>query len=308
MRFCYAHRRFTLFPQSEDSWNLSVENYTDDFLSKVKSTGFDSIEFGYEVFNKVDDKNKLKEFVKKLESHGLVVGAIRSGGSLTDAQNGPANIKKLNQSIRYAEWTNAEIVNGALSSPPRNPGHPPGSLPGSQHGWPISQDSSKEATLWVFDKLSETFKESCDIAKDSDINLTVEVHQNSPVDNSWSALLIHEMDDRKNFGINPDLGNIMWNYDVPEEDFDESISKMASISKYWHCKNLFRIYHPENNRSVYIRTPLPDGDIDYRYAISAMADAKYKGYMAIEGSWGGDQWYHDEKSLSYAKSIWNEFE
>ena len=49
----------------------------------------------------------------------------------------------------------------------------------------------------------------------------------------------------------PDLGNIMWNYDVPEEDFDESISKMASISKYWHCKNLFRIYHPENNRSVY---------------------------------------------------------
>ena len=99
MRFCYAHRRFTLFPQSEDSWNLSVENYTDDFLSKVKSTGFDSIEFGYEVFNKVDDKNKLKEFVKKLESHGLVVGAIRSGGSLTDAQNGPANIKNLNQAI-----------------------------------------------------------------------------------------------------------------------------------------------------------------------------------------------------------------
>ena len=195
-----------------------------------------------------------------------------------------------------------------MSSPPRNPGHPPGSLPGSQHGWPISQDSSKEATLWIFDKLSHTFKEICDKAKDSNINITVEVHQNSPVDNSWSALLLHEMVGKENFGINPDLGNIMWNYDVPEEDFDESISKMASVSKYWHCKNLFRIYHPENNRSVFIRAPLPDGDIDYRYAISAMSDANYSGYMAIEGSWGGDQWYHDEKSLNYAKSIWEKFE
>ncbi|GIS30747.1 MAG: hypothetical protein Ct9H90mP2_11300 [Dehalococcoidia bacterium] len=38
------------------------------------------------------------------------------------------------------------------------------------------------------------------------------------------------------------------------------------ISNYWHCKNLQTVYHPENERSVFIRVPLQDGEIDYRYA------------------------------------------
>ena len=29
MRFCYAHRRFTLYPQSVNSWDLSSENYSE---------------------------------------------------------------------------------------------------------------------------------------------------------------------------------------------------------------------------------------------------------------------------------------
>ena len=66
MRFCYAHRRFALYPQSVDSWNLSVENYTDDFLSKVKSMGFDAIEVGFEVFNKLGNpKGEIGTFAKK---------------------------------------------------------------------------------------------------------------------------------------------------------------------------------------------------------------------------------------------------
>ena len=149
MRFCYAHRRFGLYPQSVDSWNLSVENYTDDFLSKVKSMGFDAIEVGFEVFNKLGNpKGEIGTFAKKVNDHGLKIGAIRSGGTLTDAKNGPANVKKINQAIKYAEWCGAEVVNGALSAPARYPGHPPGSLPGSQHGWPLSQDSSKDAMIW----------------------------------------------------------------------------------------------------------------------------------------------------------------
>lgn len=307
MRFCYAHRRFALYPQSVDSWNLSVENYTDDFLRKVKSMGFDAIEVGFEVFDKLGNpKAEIGTFAKKVNDQGLKIGAIRSGGTLTDAKNGPANVKKINQAIKYAEWCGAEVVNGALSAPARYPGHPPGSLPGSQHGWPLSQDSSKDAMIWVFERMAENFKNACDIADHVGVNITVEVHQNSPVDNSWAAVLLNQMVGRDNFGINPDLGNILWNYDVPEEDFDQSILAMAPISKYWHCKNLLRVYHPENNRSVYLRVPLSDGEIDYRFAITAMADANYSGYMAIEGTTLGDQWEHDLKSINYAKSVLKE--
>ena len=112
----------------------------------------------------------------------------------------------------------------------------------------------------------------------------------------------------QNYGINPDIGIILWTYDVPEEDFDFAIDAVAPLAKYWHCKNLHTVHHPENNRSVFIRVPLPDGEIDYRYAISAMYASGYSGYMTIEGAWAGDQWVQDEKSIKYAKAIWDELE
>ena len=61
-------------------------------------------------------------------------------------------------------------------------------------------------------------------------------------------------------------------------------------------------------RSVFLRVPLPDGEIDYRYAISAMHNAGYSGYMTIEGAWAGDQWAQDEKSITYARAIWDDLE
>ena len=309
MRFCYAHRRFTLYPQSVDSWSVSADNYTDDFLKRVKDMGFDALEVGTEVFDGLGGgERKAKEFAKRLDGFGLKVGAIRSGGTVLEAQHGPANQDKMRRAIKYAGWSGAEVINGALSAPARYPGNPPGSLPASQHGWPKSQDSSKEAMLWVYDELAAVYQGFCDEASAVDVNVSIEVHQNSPVDNSWSAQMIHQKVDRSNFGINPDIGNVVWNYDIPEEDFDDFIRATAAISVYWHCKNLHRIYHPENQRTVYLRVPLPDGEVDYRFAISAMADAGYSGYMAIEGAWAGDQWHADKKSLDYAKAIWAEVE
>jgi sugar phosphate isomerase/epimerase len=49
--------------------------------------------------------------------------------------------------------------------------------------------------------------------------------------------------------------------------------------------------------------PLDDGDIDYRFAISAMVDAGYKGYLAVEGSNLGDQLTHDKRSADYVRGV-----
>lgn len=308
MRFCYAHRRFTLYPQSVNSWDLSTDNYTDAFLRRVKDTGFDALEVGAEVLDKLGDESKVREFGKRIEGFGLKIGALRSGGTVIEAQHGPANRERMERAINYAGWVGAEVINGALSAPSRYPGHPPGSLPGSVSGWPKSQDSSRESMLWVYDELARVYQGYCDRAVDVGAKVAIEVHQNSPVDNSWSAKLVHQKIDRPNFGINPDVGNVVWTYDVPEEDFDHFMSEVAPISVYWHSKNLHRVYHPENQRTVFLRVPLPDGEVDYRFAISAMADAGFSGYMAIEGASTGDQWTADKKSLDYAKSIWAEVE
>ncbi len=309
MRFCYAHRNFALYPQLLSYRDLKPEDYTPKFLSKVKQLGFDSLEVGVEVLERAgNDKSGVTQFSNKLADFELKVGAVRSGGSLIDARIARNNRERLLKAVDLAAWSGAQVVNGSISAPARYPGHPPGSLPASSSGWPISQDSSRDARLWTFESLSRIYRKASEKAATAGVEISLEVHQNSPVDNSWSALMIHEMVDHPNFGINPDLGNILWNYDVPEESAEDTIRTLAPISNYWHCKNLVRVYHPENNRSVFIRVPLQDGEIDYRFAVAALADAGYSGYMAIEGAWGGDQWYADSQSIDYAKKLWAEVE
>lgn len=304
MRFCYAHRRFTLYPNHLNSWDLTPAAYTDEFLARVKEMGFDAFEVGIEVLDKTGgSESDVKGFANRLADFGLAIGCVRSGGTLVEAKNGPANRERQLRAIKFAGWAGAEVVNGAMSAPFRYPGKP-----GSSYGWPVSQDGSREQMMWTYEAIAPVLQEACDVAGEVGVNVSVEVHQNSPVDTSWSALLLHGLVDRKNFGVNPDLGNVLWCYDVPEEDTETTIKKLAPIANYWHCKNLHRINHPENERSVFLRVPLTDGEIDYRFAISAMADADYSGYMAIEGAWAGDQFYQDSKSIKYAKEIWAERE
>ena len=309
MRFCYAHRRYALYPDSRDSWNLAPDDYTEAFLTRAKAIGFDAIEVGVEVLEKTGgSERQVKAFGQRLRAAGMPIGCVRAGGTLTDARHGPRNRQRQAKAIEFAGWVGAEVVNTALSAPARRPGHPAGSLPGSQHGWPVSQDASRDAMLSEYEALAKACQIACDRAAGVGVAISVEVHQNSLVDNSWSAQLIHGLVGRRNFGINPDLGNLLWTYDVPEESSDDCIRKLAAISVYWHCKNLLRVYHPEMQRSVFLRVPLPDGEIDYRFAASAMSAAGYTGYMAIEGASVGDQFHADQKSLAYAKAVWAELE
>ncbi len=303
MRFCYAHRRFTLYPQSVDTWNVAPENYTDDFLSRVKNTGFDALEVGAEVLDKLGDEAKVKDFTKRVNDFGLEIGALRSGGTVMEAQHATANRERVIRSIAYAGWTGAEVLNNGISAPLRYP-----TDRADQSGWPHSQDASRDQMIYFYDEMAKVYQGFCDRAADVGTKVSIEVHQNSQVDNSWSAKLIHQKIDRPNFGINPDVGNVVWVYDVPEESYEHFMTETAPIAIYWHSKNLQRVYHPENHRAVYLRVPLPDGEVDYRFAISAMADAGFSGYMAIEGASTGDQWTADKKSLDYARSIWDEVE
>jgi sugar phosphate isomerase/epimerase len=104
-------------------------------------------------------------------------------------------------------------------------------------------------------------------------------------------------------GANPDLGNIYWQYEAPEETTEAAIVALAPRAVYWHCKNLRRLHIPELHRSFFQRVPLPDGDVDYRFAISAMLDAGYDGFLAIEGAQFGDQLSLDRRSLDYVKEL-----
>ena len=164
------------------------------------------------------------------------------------------------------------------------------------------------ATSEEFERTAQVLNEMGEKAGAWGINITVEVHQHSIADNGSSTMRLLELADSPHVFANPDLGNIYWTYEVPEETSEEAIVALAPYSNYWHCKNLYRVHALEIERAIFIRVPLSDGEIDYRYAISAMHDAGFDGYLAIEGANAGDQLGADRRSFEYVKEILRELE
>src|SRR5207302_8674685 len=136
-------------------------------------------------------------------------------------------------------------------------------------------------------------------AGDVNVSVAIEVHQGSIADNSTATLHLLDLVGLRNVGANPDLGNIYWHYEYPDETAETAIVALAPRAVYWHCKNLQRLHIPELRRSFFQRVPLPDGDLDYRFAIAAMLDAGYDGYLAVEGAREGDAHTQDRRSAQY---------
>jgi len=206
--------------------------------------------------------------------------------------------------VRFAAWIGADIANMTVGTPaiePRGRG-------ARNTGESVSQGSSRTASEADFERTAAGIREVGGIASELGVQISIEVHQHSIVDNSWSALHLLDLIDRDNVGVNPDLGNIYWTYDVPEETSEAAIVALAPRAKYWHCKNLLRVHVEEVGRAIFLRVPLPDGEIDYRFAISAMRAAGYGGAVAIEGMREGDQISSDGKSAAYARALLRELD
>ena len=305
MKIAYAFRRSTVYPfvnNGYGAWVLPSEPALTSFFRKVRGVGYDGIELGYEVFGGDDaSKDSVKELKKILDDGGAPCVAIRAGGVLSTPIEGQKNLEKLLKSVQIAEWLGVNVVNTALSGPSRNR-----ILGENTPGKPIQQGSSQLANYGDFERTAECLRNAGHVAGESGSVVTVEVHQHSIADNSGSTLNLLDMVDSDHVYANPDLGNILWHYDEPEESCEDAILALASRSRYWHCKSLQRVHVPELDRSFFIRVPLPDGDIDYRFAINTMLDAGYDGYLALEGTNTGDHLSKDNRSVEYVRDILTE--
>ena len=300
MKIAYAFRRGTFYPfVAGEGWALPGGDTRTRYLRHVKDIGFYGIELGLDSFGGIEAKNgEAVEFAKELADAGVPCVVIRAGGGLCQPNVADRSRRRLEKAIEVAGAIGAEIVNTALSTPPRNR-----TMGSTQVGMSSAPGSSQMATEEDFMRTAAVLNEVGELAGASGVSITIEVHQHSIADNSWSALHLLDLTDSPHVSANPDLGNIYWNYDVPEESSEEAIVALAPRSKYWHCKNLHRVYIPENEHSIFVRVPLPDGDIDYRFAINAMQDAGYDGYLAIEGANLGDQLHADRRSVEYVQGI-----
>ena len=293
MKIAYAFRRCASYPYNGPGLPTDASDRR-QFLAKVKEIGFDGIELP--AMNLADAA--VDTLRAELEDAGVPCVAIRGGGGAAHPRVAAANKKRMEDAVHFAAKVGASVVNSTVTTPPREPGKK-----GTYRGESVSQGSSRYASEADYERTASAVTDVANIAEALGVGISIEVHQNSIVDNSWSALHLLRLIDAPNVGINPDLGNIYWTYDIPEESCEDAIVALAPHVNYWHCKSLYRVHIPDLETAIYVQAPLPDGEIDYRFAIAALLDADYDGYLAIEGVRYGDGFHQDGRSVAYVKSV-----
>ena len=278
-----ARRRFLTFARELGAEGLEVE---DTWLP----------------FEEMSDA-ELAEFREEVAGFGLSIAAVKLGRTnlcLPDERD--RNLDRTLRAVEIAAVLDTEIVNASLT------GGKAVSDPNQvlfMLGSARSAGSSRQASPEDYEQTAIRVQQIADAAAKKDKKLALEVHQGSIADNSKAMLRLLDMVGRPNVGINPDLANVLWAYNVPEETWAETIENTASRMIFWHIKNMRRVYLPELDRSVFIRTNVPDGEIDFRYAVEVAHAAGFAGYISVEGNMGtvGDDFHHSEISIRYLRSI-----
>jgi sugar phosphate isomerase/epimerase len=300
VKLCYALRRGVFYPSARDEFGeMPPRTERTRYLPLVQQMGFAAVELP---LDEKADEHAAGELARELADYGLDVGCVRAGGALAHPLAGERGRRRLERAIQYAGWAGASVVNTAMVSPATHPDGPGSGRQGEQ----VSQGGSRTASEADFVKTAEHLQAAGRLAADAGVTIAIEVHQGSIADNSTATLHLLDLVGLDSVGANPDLGNIYWQFEHPEETSEAAIVALAPRAVYWHCKNLHRLHLPELNRSFFTRVPLPDGDIDYRFAIGAMLDADYQGYLAIEGAREGDALSLDRRGVEYVQTLLSE--
>jgi sugar phosphate isomerase/epimerase len=299
MKLCYAPRRGVFYPdQSEDRSELPGRD--PKYLKLVREAGFEAVEI--QAARADRSEREVRDRGAELRDAGLPVAAVRAGGhsgAVAHPREGARARAIMRAAVDYAAWIGAGVINATCSTPAHSPGMPGAARQGER----VAQGASRYATEADFVETARRLREIAVLAADRGLVMTVEVHQGSLVDNSWSALHMLELIDLPNVGVNPDLANILREFEQPEETCEAAIVALAPVTKYWHVKNMRRVPIPELNRTALLKVALDEGDIDFRFAMSTMAAAGYDGYVAVEGAIAGDQLTQDFRSAAYARRL-----
>ena len=300
MKISYAYRRMAYYPfQGSARWDmLPPKEVRGAWLQEVREIGFEGIEISTAQARGGGEEDT-RELRKELEDHGVPAVCVRGGGGFAHPRQLASSRRGWESAIKAAALIGARVVNSAIGSPAPNRGQAGARGVGER----TSQVSSRLATHAQYEVTAAHLRELGGMAADHGIDLSIEMHQDSIADNAWSVTHLLELIDRPNVGVNPDLGNLYWNYEEPEATCEEAIVELAPKARYWHCKQLRRVHIPELERAYFLNVPLPDGDIDYRFAISAMLDAGFEGYLAVEGCRTGDQLSGDGRSVAYCRDL-----
>lgn len=294
MAIIYAFRRAIYYPEVGQEGGLPPEGVRGAFWRAVKGLGFEGVELPIPG----GGEGAARDLRREVEAAGLPCRAARGSGPSLHPRDVGGNRERMEASIRAAGWLGAPVLNVVIGMP--RPSMATGALP---WGEATSWGGSRDAGEGDFERAASAFRAVAPLAADLGVQIAIEVHQHCLIDNSWAALHLLDLIDHPAVGLNPDLGNIYWCYNVPEETCEAAILRLAPRAVYWHLKSLRRTYVSGEAFALFHQTPLPDGEIDYRFAVAAMRAAGYAGDYAIEGLRLGDALLGDGRSAAYVREL-----
>ena len=231
--------------------------------------------------------SQLDAVAGRLAAAGIEAAAYNPGGFRLHANGGAqaSTVDCLIDAARIAARLGARVVNLTLPGPGSGAGRsgvPSEYLVGARR--PLGSGRGRPRS--EYEALAGVVGELAEACAAHGITVSLEVHQNSYIEDSDSALYLLGLIDRANVGLNPDLGNILWARAIPYESCEDAIERLAPHAVYVHMKNLRRVFMPGLDRAAFVRTSLLErGDIDWRWAIEVLRAAGFGGYLTFEGDY-----------------------
>ena len=245
MKLCYALRRGVFYPSTRDEFGqMPPRAERHRYLPLVKSMGFEAVEVGVDDMH---DEQGARDLARELADAGLDIGCVRAGGGLSSPFGAAAAGARLERAVRLAGVCGASVVNTALVGPLTHPGGPGAGHQGERVSQGASRVASEQDYVLTADRLRSAGRQAADVG----VKISIEVHQGSIADNSRATLHLLDLVGLESVGANPDLGNIYWQYEYPEETPEAAIVALAPRAVYWHCKNLQRTHIPDLQRSFF---------------------------------------------------------
>jgi sugar phosphate isomerase/epimerase len=264
----------------------------------LREHGFDGIEinaswwnmYGASVAELVGIRDEMGEYGLELAGynmlrHNLVVPAC--------AENNRADLMRL---VEISKAVAPVVIDISLSLPETE-----------VRGQPYPSEAAGEtATDADYEKSAAVIKEAAREAATAGIEISVELHHCGITDTSARLIRLLDMIDEPNVGANPDLGNLLWGREIPEEPWQQAIENLAGRVNLWHVKNIQLVHVPKIQESFWVHAGLGEGDIDYRWALGKLMEKGFDGWISIESAGPGDLLAFVDRGNKYLRELLDE--
>ena len=284
MKIALANHALRGYPPGSN--DTTIPDTRRNLFAWAARKGFDGIEVGSWWFDYYQatpaEARALRDDILEFDLELVSLNCLRK--CVTHPAVAEKNRGDLLRAVEIAEVLQPRFISVSLAL------EPIGALPAGARaqGCQISPGGSAGAEDAEFVAAAAFLAELAESAADLGVGVALELHHCSLADTSRSLLRLLELADHPNLSANPDLGNLLWAYETPEEPWYEAVDRLAGRVLLWHLKNTQRIHVPDLGQSYFVHSSLDQGDIDYRWALAKMVASGFDGYLSIEGAGPGD--------------------